>query len=313
MRKTINQTHIEGYIYEHKLENRVTGDNSKHPGTEYITGTLDIATDNAITNIVSVHYTYVTSTTGKGNPNNTYDVLKGIIDGRYKTVMSHGKEMANKVRIDSSIGLNDWYTNRSGVEELVSTKRNEGGFIHVIDALNENESERNTFTVDMIITNVTRSEANEERNIPERVTVRGCVFDFRNGVLPVDFVATNPGAMDYFESLEATSKHPVFTKLWGKQISQTVVRTYTEESAFGDASVRTVPSTRREWLITGAAKETYTFGGEDDDMSEAALVKGMADRETYLATIKSRREAYLASRGEATTEAPKSSNGVFNF
>lgn len=28
-----NSTHIEGLVYEHSLELRVSGENSKHPGT----------------------------------------------------------------------------------------------------------------------------------------------------------------------------------------------------------------------------------------------------------------------------------------
>ena len=159
-------------LYESKLEARVTGENSKNPGTPFIMGTIDIATDNAITNIVSVHYTYVTATTSKGAANNTYTILNDIINGKYKSVMANGKENATKFRIDSSIGLNEFYSNRSGAEELVSVKRNEGSFIHVVDFLNKDENARNKFTVDMVITNVTRTEANEEKKLPEKVTVR---------------------------------------------------------------------------------------------------------------------------------------------
>lgn len=28
-KKLINQTHVEGYVYEHKLEKKVSGENSK--------------------------------------------------------------------------------------------------------------------------------------------------------------------------------------------------------------------------------------------------------------------------------------------
>jgi len=51
-KKLINETHIEGYLYEHSLERKVTGDTSKNPGTEYIRGSISVATDNALTNIV---------------------------------------------------------------------------------------------------------------------------------------------------------------------------------------------------------------------------------------------------------------------
>ena len=63
MKKTmINQTHIEGVLYEHALEAKVSGDTSKNPGTPFITGTISIATDDAMTNIVPVHFTYTTAT-----------------------------------------------------------------------------------------------------------------------------------------------------------------------------------------------------------------------------------------------------------
>lgn len=51
-KKLINSTHIEGYVYEHKLELKVSGPNSKNPGTEFINGTLSIATDDDMMNVV---------------------------------------------------------------------------------------------------------------------------------------------------------------------------------------------------------------------------------------------------------------------
>ena len=315
--KVINQTHVEGYIYESKLESRVTGENSKNPGTPFIMGTLDIATDEAITNIVSVHFTYVTPTTAKGTENATYVVLKGIIDKKYKTVMADGKENANKVRIDSAIGLNEFYSSRNGTEELVSAKRNEGGFVHIVDQIAEDENERNTFKADMVITNVKRIEADEEKKLPEKVIVKGCVFDFRGAILPVEFTALNPGAMDYYESLDASSKNPIFTRVWGKQISQTVVKTYVEESAWGEDSVRNIQSTKRDWVITGGAKELHTFGPEEDnDLTTGAFTKAIADREVYLATVKARQDEYKASRAataEPAAAASAPTGTTFNF
>jgi hypothetical protein len=76
MKNMINATHIEGYVYDHKLELRVSGENSKNPGTEFIMGTLNVATDDACTNVVPVHFTYVTATTAKGNANATFGVFE---------------------------------------------------------------------------------------------------------------------------------------------------------------------------------------------------------------------------------------------
>lgn len=309
-KKLINECHIEGYLYEHALENKVSGDTSKNPGTPFISGTVSIATDNEMTNIVQVHYTYVTAVTSTGKNNPSFTTLQSIIDGTLKSAMKDGKENASKIRIDSAIGLNEFFTKRNGPEELVSVKRNEGGFIHVADALVEDEKQRNTFKCDMLITNTRRVEANEERNEPEKMIVKGAIFDFRKSLMPVEFTVLNPLAMNYFEGLEVSNSNPTFTCVWGRQISQTISRTITEESAFGEPSVRTVTSQRKDFVITGANKETYVWDDEEF-MTATELQTLIAERETYLATIKQRQDEYEASKAAVATAAPN--KGGFNF
>ena len=309
MKNIKNETHIEGYLYEHDLAQKVTGDNSKNPGTSFITGTVSIATDDAMTNIVPVHFTYVTATTAKGNTNATYTTLMNIIDGIFKSVMKDGKDVATKLRIDSAIGLNEFYTDRSGKEELVSAKRNEGGFVHVADVLSTDENNRNTFKCDMLITGCTRIDADEEKNLPEKVVVKGAIFDFRKSLLPVEFTALNPKAMDYFEGLEASPSNPTFTCVWGRQVSQVVTRTITEESAFGEPSVREIKSTRKDFVITGASVTPYEWDDENT-MTAAELTEAIAARETYLATIKQRQDEYKAYKNAAAAAPAKSG---FNF
>lgn len=312
MKNMINRTHIEGLLYQHSLELKTSGPQSKNPGTQYITGSIEIATDNEILNIVPVHFTYVTATTSTGKTNTSYSTLLNIIEGKFPTVMKEGKDVAAKLRVDSAIGLNEFYSDRNGQEELVSVKRNEGGFIHLVDNLNEDEKTRNTFDVDMLITSCVRKEADEERQIPEKVIVRGAIFDFRKSLLPVEFSATNPNAMNYFEGLGASNKEPVFTKLWGRQISETVVKTIVEESAFDEPSVRTVESTRKDFVITGAAKDPYEWDSEDT-ITANELVEAMATRETYLATMKQRNNEYKAEKAASTNAIPAVAQGGFKF
>lgn len=307
MKKMINESHVEGLLYEHKLELKVSGENSKHPGTQFISGIVSVATDDECLNVIEVHYTYVTATTSKGNPDSRWTVLKNIIDGVYGTVMTKGKESAAKVRIDSAIGLNDFYVEREGQETLVSAKRNEGGFIRIVDSIAEDEKTRNTFKTDMIITNVRHVDADEDKKLPERAIVKGAIFDFRGALLPVEFTATNSGAINYFEGLDASAKEPVFTKVWGRQVSQVIVRKIVEESAFGDASVREVRNSHKDWVITGASQEPYVWDDEST-ITAAELTKAMSDRETYLAGIKQRRDEYLASKNGSS-----STTGGFNF
>ena len=312
MMKIKNETHIEGYLYEHKLEMRESGPKSKNPGTKFIMGTVDIATDNNLTNIVSVHFSYVTATTAKGSPNATYTTLENIVNGKYGSVMANGKDGAVKLRIDSAIALNEFYSDRNGQEELVSVKRNEGGFVHVVTGdLTEDEKLRSTFKCDMVITNVTRVEANEDQGTPEKVIVKGAIFDFRKALLPVEFVATNDKAMDYFEGLGATKNEPVFTCLWGRQISETITTTVTEESAFGEPSVREVKRSRKEYLITGASPDTHLWDDEST-MTAEELKKAVAEREVYLAGVKARQDEYKASKN-APAIAVAPANSAFNF
>ena len=249
---------LEGLVYQHDLKKKTSGPNSKNPNTPFINGTLDIATDDALTNIVQVHFSYVTPNTKKGNPNPTYEVLSNIVDKNVGSVMEHGADKAGKVRIDTSIGVNDFYTSRNGKEELVSAKRNEGGFIHLANAdMNPDEKARNTFECDIVLTNVIDVDGNEEAQIENHVILRGFVFGFGNTLVPVDFIANNPVAMDYFRNLEATPNTPVFTRVKGRQISQTIVTKTVEESAFGEPSVKEVRKSRKAHVVFWAQSEPY--------------------------------------------------------
>ena len=314
MMKVKNETHIEGYLYEHALEKKVSGEKSKNPGTEFISGTISIATDEDILNIVPVHFTYVTALTASGKPNATFATLSNIVDGTYDTIMNGGKDNAAKIRVDSAIGLNEFYSDRNGQEELVSTKRNEGGFVHLVtDGLVDDVKNRNTFKCDMLITNVRHIEADEEKNLPEKAIVRGAIFDFRKSLLPVEFTAVNPGAINYFEGLDASNSNPVFTQIWGRQVSETVVRTITEESAFGDPHVREVKSNRKDWVITGARPEPYEWDDEST-LTAAEVNEAGKERELMLAALKQRQDEYKASKGTNSVKSVSApTNGTFNF
>ena len=309
-----NATHIEGLLYQHALSLKTSGENSKNPGTQFINGTIDIATDDAATNIVSVHFTYVTPKYAKsGSDNATFTTLQNIINGTICNVIEHGIDKAAKVRIDSAIGVNEFYSSRNGKEELVTVKRNEGGFVHVVQNIAADEKLRNTFECDMVIINAREIEPDEERNRPRQVKVSGYTFDFRKALVPVEFTALSEGAMDYFLGLDVSPKTPVFTKVWGRQLSQvTMVRTV-EESAFGEQKVTETPITNRDFVITGASSDPYAW----DDESKITVKEynaALADREVALAAIKQRQDEYNASK--AQTQAPAATPNApsgFNF
>lgn len=299
MRKAQNTERVEGYIYQHDLSvKQVQNQASSNFGKDFISGNLEVATDEEGLNVIKVHFTYVTETNKSGNKNATYAVLKKIIDEN-KTWTAVGKENALKVRVDTALALNDFYNNN---DELVSAKTNEGGFVTIVNQLAE-EKLRNTFSVDMVITNVSHIEKDEEKNIEEDyVSVRGAIFNFRNDLLPVDFKVKNVEGMKYFEDLGATNSNPIYTKVWGKIISTTITRTSEVESAFGEAAVRTYSNSNKEWVITGTAKVPYDFGDENI-LTVEELTKAAQNREVYLAEVKKRAEDYKANKAAGNTTA----------
>ena len=225
--------------------------------------------------------------------------------------MTDGADNATMLRIDSAIGLNEFYTDRSGKEELVSVKRNEGGFVHVTPSVVEDERARNTFECDIIINNVIHVDGDEEKGTTDKATVKGVIFNFRGDLMPVEFSVTNPKAMAYFEDLGATNSNPIFTKIKGRQISESIVRRVEEESAFGEPSIREYKSTKKDFVITWAQAEPYVW---DDETTITAqeLVEGLANREMALAEMKRRNEEYKASQGKAPVNAAPAP-GAFNF
>ena len=298
MKKMINTEHIEGRVYEHDLAIKtVQNQESDNFGKEFIAGSLNIATDDAGLNVITVHFTYVTPTTKAGKKNSTFSALKKIIE-EGKAIVTDG-DNATKVKIDTALALNDFYGQD---DSLVSVKKNEGGFVTIVSELSA-ENERNTFTTDMLITNIVRVDADEEKNITESyVAVRGAIFNFRNDILPVEFIVRNPEGMKYFESLTLTPSEPIFTKVWGRINSTTQIIEKTEDSAFGEAAVKTFERKTKEWVITGAQPVPYDYGDENCLTAED-IIKATQNREVYLAEVKKKAEEYKASKASNQTSA----------
>lgn len=319
MKKAINKVTLAGRVYESNLALKTVQDTSKASyGTPFINGTIDIATDDECVNIVQVHFTYVTETTKNGGKNKTWGVLKKIID-EGNTVVAVGKDEATLVKVDTALGLNDFYTSRDGEEKLVSARRCEGGFVTLINTLPET---RNRFEIDLLINGTEYVEKDEEKNISaDYLKVKGAAFDFRNTILPVEFVVKSEGGIKYFESLDASPKNPTFTKVWGQVVSTTIVTKKEEESAFGEPVIKEYTTSRKEWVITGTSKAeaTYPIGDAEAGITEEDIKKALADREVHLAEVKKNQEEYAAKKkaGEdempfGNTSAPAAAGG-FNF
>lgn len=311
MRKCKNSESVIGRVYSHDLAiKEVKNESSANYGKPFINGTINIAVDEEGLNVIPVHYTYVTEMTNSGKKNFTYDILKQIIDDN-KVWAEVGKDEALIVKANPSLGLNDFYNQDN---QLVSTKVNEGGFLSTLKKMPNKNDENNTFICDMVITNVVRKEADPDNGIAEDIaTIKGAIFDFKNSLLPIDFVIKNPQGIDYFESLDASPANPIFTQVWGKINCVTVTSTKTEETAFGEEAVKTFEKKTKEWLITGSKKFVYDFGDEGVLTAEE-LTKAMQDRNVYLADVQQRSQEYRESKKEAAAApATQVQQGTFDF
>lgn len=303
-----NTVHIEGRVFSHTLSKKVSGEKSKNPGTEFIGGFLNVATDEEGINVIRVRFTYVTAVYSKsGKPNATFDVLSQIIE-EDKTWEKSGKDEAPQVRIDGDIAVND-FLGRDG--NMVEAKEVRGSFVHFANGqyrLNDDENKRNTFKADMLIA---ATVDQEPENADSYLNLRGYVFNFRNDLIPVTLSIHNPAGINYFQKCDISNENPLLTKVWGNIVSTTQEIKTEVESAFGDAQVNVTTRTLRAWEVAGCAAEPYEW----DDPSTITLseFKELLDRrEETKAAAKKQAEEWQANREggsgfpAAGSETPKS-------
>lgn len=306
MRKMTNTYHVEGQLYDQSLEIRTTGANSKAPGTEYIRGDIQIATDSKHTNIIRVYYTYVVASQGGGR---TWNALKEIIDGKRKTYMASGDEAAF-VRVDTQLAVNDFLPR--GGSEIVSQLRNEGGFIHFIEpaqmspVTKENPNVRNKFTIDCVITKATFAEADPDVGTQDRLIMKAAAFNFRNEIVPVELTVYAKEAIDYFEGQDISAQNPLFTEIRGKEEASTIIIREEKENVFGAPEIVERPRSTRAFVVTGASAP-YLWDDEGtitvDEWNTA-----IGNRNTALATVKEQAEQRATQAAKPSTAAAKVAN-----
>ena len=302
-----NAVEVQGYIFNfgnderRQLKERISGPNSTHPGTEYIQGELNVATDDEASNVVTIWFQYVPKVwpAKNGKPereNPTYAELARLIDTA-KTFESDGAA-ATKVRVSGNLDVNDFYT-REG--ELASPKRIRGSFVHVLNGpISPNPA---TFDIECILSNAITKEVDGGEDY---LTLKGYTFDFRNAILPFDVNVRIPAAITYFENQDISNANPLVTNIKGNIVSAIVKQEEEVESAFGDPIVNVTTRSVRTWDVTWAAKEPMDWDDESS-ITKAELKKVLQEREDMLAAEKKRQDEWKASQGSSftATTAPK--------
>jgi hypothetical protein len=101
--------------------------------------------------------------------------------------------------------------------------------------------------------------------------------------------------MNYFE--DALNEGPLFTAIKGRINNVTQKIEVTQQSAFGEAFVTTRNRKVRNWEVTWASAEPYSYGDEGV-LTEDEVQQKIQDRNIHLAEIKKRDEDYRKQQAE---------------
>ena len=144
----------------------------------------------------------------------------------------------------------------------------------------------------MLIANTAEREVEDGDDF---VNLRGYVFDYRGGILPVDVNVRSKGGMDYFIDQDISNKNPLLTHIKGSIVSQAITTEKTEESAFGDPVVHKVVRHVRSWDVTWAAVEPYEWDDEST-ITKKEFKQKLNEREERMAEVKRNHDEYQANR-----------------
>ncbi len=318
MKQMINEINLQGYVFgisgrDGKLYRGRTSAESKRPNTDYISGTVNIATDEDCVNVVPARFNFVTEFWKSGKENASWGVLNDIKNGDL-TVSSKGKDGAYKIRVTASADSNP-FVGQDG--NVVDRPVINVSFAHPA-SMGFNENQRNTFKFDMVMVNYIEREVEDGDNYGE---VQGYVFNtFRKESIPVSLVIRNQAGMNYFEGLGATMANPIGVHVWGRIVSTTIQHKHEIESAWGEPTVEYTTTTTREWLIDGCSPDTLPFGDEEF-ITEDEFIECMNNHEAQIADAKKRAEERNSGNGASAfatapdlpaTSTPKKTFGNAN-
>ncbi|PAD70579.1 hypothetical protein CHH83_01895 [Bacillus sp. 7586-K] len=213
-----------------------------------------------------------------GTENGIAKGYKTIIN-EYKSVATHGRDEADKVRItQGQIGLNEYYGQDGMLRSYPQLSTN---FVNRVQA-GEEYKPRAEFEVEVFIKSVNPEIKNDEET--GRVKVDAIIPAYGGKVLPFSFMAPVEAA----EYIEDNYGPGSTVKIYGDIVNFKEKKVVMEEVAFGKPKEKVTYNTIREYLITGGS-EPYD---EDDVKSYSieTIQKAMTEREVYLEELKNKKD-----------------------
>lgn len=292
-----NNVNVSGYVFSASIRTGVTSPSASRPNAEYISGTINVATDEQATTTVPVNFfTYksrIDRSTGREVPNDTYTAIEQIASGL--TFEQVGTQ-ALKVRAVGSLDTNDFYSTRN--EEMVAAQRVRGGFMHVDATARVQDT---TFDVNMVATSAVEKERAGQ---PSYLEVKGYVFNYNGSRLfPITLECHDDDGIGYLMSLDISNRNPVVMNAWGHVGSTIIELPHNDEAVttgFGVRPRTNADSTRtyRTWFLDGIDVSRVPEFGTQEPFTNEAMRKLLDEREVMLEGIK---QKALTSSGRAST------------
>lgn len=270
IREAVNNVVIEGTVAEVRIETK----NSN--GKEFITGEVDIQTDENSTHTVKV---FANKLNKEGKESSLYKGIETIMN-EYKSIASYGKDEADRVRItQGKIGLNEYVGQDDTIKSYPQLSAN---FINRLTATEE-FSPKAEFEVEMFVHSVTEEVKNDEET--GRALLKGFVPVYGGKVIPFTFVVADEDAVDYVNNnYEAGSTVTVY----GDIVNRVNVTKKEVEVGFGKPQEKITRTTVREYVVTGGTPPL----DEDDAKAykKEVIKKALVEREAYLEEMKAKKK-----------------------
>jgi hypothetical protein len=269
LREAANQVQVEGLFAENRME-IVEVD-----GMKVIRGEFDVEVAEGEVHTFRV---YATEKKKDGTDNNIFKGLKTVMD-EYKSIASHGREEADKVRItNGKLGLNEYYAPDGQLKQYTQLTTN---FVNRVPA-NDKFEPKAEFEVELFVHSVTDEIKNNEET--GRVILKGYVPLFNGRVIPMQFVVGEEGA----EFVKDNYEPGTTVKIFGEIINRVEIKKIEEPVAFGKPKEKITKNIVRELRVTGG-KEPYDE--ESSLVFDPKLIKAaLTEREIYLENLKNKKK-----------------------
>lgn len=294
----LNDFTVTGYVYNHNFRTGMSKPTAKwHPNERYVSGRLNVLTDDEGLNVVPVNFfVYENKTDRDGNvvPDETYKTLTQIMTGA--TFEDSGTH-AQKVRVSGSVDSNDFYSTRN--DEVVQAQRVNGRFVHIVQpGLSVTPAK---FDVKTVLTSAVYREV-EGRD--PFLDIRGYVFNYNGSrVFPFRCECRDSSGISFIEGLEPSSSNPATCHVWG-EIQNTVIEKppAEQEAVTSGFGVRPTVSgydtkTVLSWVIVGADTSDMPEFGDHAVYCRDGMKRLVDERNVRLEQVK---QSGMARAGKAS-------------